>query len=42
MIPRVERSGLEYDPDKLEALKILVRETEPNYYRIVKEVEAIL
>lgn len=42
MIPRVERSGLEYDPKKLDALKILVQEPELDYYRIVEEVEAIL
>lgn len=42
MIPRVERSGLEYDPGRLESLKMLVKEPQPNYYRIVREVEAIL
>jgi len=42
MIPRVERSGLEYDPGRLESLKMLVKEPQLNYYRIVREVEAIL
>ena len=42
MIPRVERCGLEYDPKRLESLKMLVGEPELNYYRIVREVEAVL
>lgn len=42
MIPRVERSGLDYDPAKLDSLKILVQGPELNYYQIVREVEAIV
>ena len=42
MIPRVERSGLEYEPDKLTLLKDLAEETEPDYYRIVRLAETIL
>lgn len=42
MIPRVERSGLEYAAENLVTLKMLVEEPEINYYRIVSEVETIL
>ena len=42
MIPRVERSGLEYEPDKLTLLKDLAEETGPDYYRIVRLAETIL
>lgn len=42
MIPRVERSGLEYDPAKLNSLKILVKGPELNYYQIVREVEELV
>lgn len=42
MIPRVERSGLEYDPERLVSLKALVENPDPDYYRIVEEVEAVL
>ncbi len=42
MIPRVERSGLEYDPDKLKLIESLVEGAELDYYRIVREVETIL
>lgn len=42
MIPRVERSGLEYKADQLKLLKDLAQEPEPDYYRIVREVETVL
>lgn len=42
MIPRVERSGLEYKADQLKLLKQLAEEPEPDYYRIVREVETVL
>ena len=42
MIPRVERSGLEYECSRLKLLKELAEHPEPDYYRIVREVEAIL
>lgn len=42
MIPRVERSGLDYDENKLEKIRLLVEADEINYYEIVKEVETIL
>ncbi len=41
MIPRVERSGLEYDRGKLNDLKELVRSTPIDYYKIVGEVESV-
>ena len=41
MIPRVERSGLEYDPRKLEEIRKLVEADTLDYYRIVGEVESI-
>jgi hypothetical protein len=41
MIPRVERSGLEYDKDKLKRLRMLVEENNIDYYKIVAEVETI-
>ncbi len=41
MIPRVERSGLDYDPEKLASLNAMVEEETPDYYRIVAEVESI-
>lgn len=41
MIPRVERSGLEYDPKKLENISRLAEENCIDYYRIVSEVESI-
>lgn len=40
--PRLERSGMEYDADKVRALNSLVEEPEINYYKIVEEVESIL
>ncbi|MGN0437291.1 MAG: alpha-E domain-containing protein [Lachnospiraceae bacterium] len=42
MIPRVERSGLDYDKEKILKLQSLVEVDEMNYYEIVKEVESIL
>ena len=42
MIPRIEKSGMEYRRSKLDALKELVTEPEIDYYRIVYEVESIL
>ena len=42
MIPRVEKSGLDYNESKLEEIKELVEADELNYYEIVKEVESIL
>lgn len=41
MIPRVERSGLEYDKNRLNSLKELVQSTNIDYYKIVHEVESI-
>lgn len=41
MIPRVERSGLKYDTDRLNLIKELVSTERIDYYRIVNEVEAI-
>ena len=42
MIPRVKRSGLDYDEQKLDAIGALVEAEEIDYYRIVNEVESIL
>lgn len=42
MIPRVERCGLEYEADQLKLLKELAEDSEPDYYRIVREVETVL
>lgn len=42
MIPRVEKCGLKYDPQKLELIKSLVGEEKIDYYRIVNVVETIL
>ncbi len=39
--PRVERSGLPYDPAKLEKLSCLANADEIDYYQIVQEVESI-
>ena len=41
MIPRIERSGLEYSTEKLEKIKSLIASEEINYYNIVSEVESI-
>lgn len=42
LAPRLERSGMEYDADKIKELNRLVEEPEINYYKIVEEVESIL
>ncbi|MCM1246441.1 MAG: hypothetical protein NC293_12440, partial [Roseburia sp.] len=42
MIPRVERSGLAYDRDRLEEMKRLVENPDLDYYKIVSNVEAII
>ncbi len=42
LVPRIERSGIEYRRDKISVLKELVAQPEINYYRIVYEVETIL
>ena len=42
MIPRVERSGLHYDKEKISQLRVLVENPEMDYYRIVSCVEAII
>ncbi|MCQ2501952.1 MAG: alpha-E domain-containing protein [Lachnospiraceae bacterium] len=41
MIPRVEASGLKYDPEKLEKIRALVYMPEVDYYQLVEEVETI-
>ncbi len=41
MIPRVERSGLEYEKDKITKIKELAEASEIDYYGIVNEVESI-
>ena len=42
LAPRIERSYIEYDKEKINMLKKLVAEPEIDYYKIVSEVEAIL
>ncbi|MCQ2508182.1 MAG: alpha-E domain-containing protein [Dorea sp.] len=42
MIPRVEKSSLDYDPEKLTLLCSLVEEEKIDYYKIVGVVESIL
>ncbi len=42
LVPRLERSGLTYDKEKLVLLKSLVEAPEIDYYRVVNEVESIL
>ena len=42
MIPRVERSGLNFDKARLEQMKSLVESTDLDYYKIVSNVEAII
>ena len=42
LIPRLERSGLHYQEDRLLLLKQLVEAPEIDYYRVVKEVESIV
>lgn len=42
MIPRVKKSGLIYNEEKLNKIKELVTEEKIDYYKIVNEVETIL
>lgn len=42
MVPRVTRSGIAYDEEKLNLVKTLVESETLDYYRIVAAVEAIL
>lgn len=41
MAPRVRKSGLDYNKEKLESVERLIEEEELNYYKIVSEVESI-
>ncbi len=41
MIPRVEKSGLEYDKEKLSRIQQLIEAEKIDYYKIVGEVETI-
>ena len=42
LIPRIENSGLSYDPEKLKILKDIVENSDLDYYKIVSIVETIL
>lgn len=42
MVPRVEKSGLEYNQESLEKLQDLITADNLDYYEIVKEVETVL
>ena len=42
LIPRVEKSGLDYDRFKLMSIKSMIEEDEIDYYKIVQNVESIL
>lgn len=42
LIPRVERSGIKYDKDRLNCLKNLVEAEEIDYYKVVYEIEHLL
>lgn len=42
LIPRVKKSGLEYDENKLDRIQDMVNEEKINYYEIVNLVESIL
>lgn len=42
MIPRVKRSGMDYQEEKINSLKQLVDNSDIDYYKIVGEVESIL
>ena len=42
MVPRVERSGMKYDEEKLANIKRLVEEPDMDYYKIVNEVETMI
>ena len=42
LIPRLERSGIDYDAEKLDEIGKLVEEDTIDYYKIVSDVETIL
>lgn len=42
LVPRLQRSGLTYNEEKLNLLKTLVEAPEIDYYKIVSEVESIV
>ena len=42
LLPRIKKSGMEYDEEKLQHLKALVLMPEIDYYEIVREVESVL
>ncbi|MCM1273487.1 MAG: alpha-E domain-containing protein [Clostridium sp.] len=42
MVPRVKRSGLAYDNERLEQIKCLVESPDLDYYKIVSNVELII
>lgn len=42
LLPRIKKSGMEYDEEKLQHLKVLVLMPEIDYYEIVREVESVL
>ncbi len=42
MIPRVERSGIAYNKEKIKFVKELVAVCDIDYYKLVSEVEAIM
>ena len=42
MVPRVERSGMKYNAEKINILKELVRAEKIDYYRVVDEVESLV
>lgn len=42
VVPRVEKSGMKYDEEKLALLKRLVEEENLDYYKIVNEVETLI
>lgn len=42
LAPRIERSGIKYNKEKINTLKKLVTEPEMDYYKIVYEAETIL
>lgn len=42
LAPRIERSGIEYDKEKINTLKKLVDKAQIDYYKIVEIIESIL
>jgi len=42
LIPRLEKSGVEYDAEKLAEIRELIEEDNIDYYKIVNDVETIL